>query len=289
MKADILKRLKEQGLSAYNSKTVLPLEAFESYVHPEHMPQMVKLIAPSGMVEVLRYDSTIACAAAYDATTQNNFYYDEPRFYYDFTKGQIIEEDQMGVEWMMRTNENVDTEKLYYSEVLPLAIQIAEIMTEGAYQLELGRTGILEAILACYPEEKVDLERLSYYFSRKNKRKVSETFTENSKTLELILAVMGCRGSYKRVLEEVSKLNLPESIRMWLEDIGALNMDGVTIDLTVSDRLNYYSGNVFKIYDLNAHQMILSGGMYALKENDIKGVGFSVETAVISDERMTKK
>lgn len=289
MKADILKLLSDKGLSTYNSKTVLPLDAFESYVHPEHMPQMVKLIAPSGMVEVLRYDSTIACAASYDATTQNNFYYDEPRFYYDFSKRQIIEEDQMGAEWMMGAEENVDTEKLYYTEVLPLAIQIAKTMTEGAYQLELGRTGILEAILACYPDEKVDLERLSYYFSRKNKRKVSETFTENSKTLELVLAVMGCRGSYNRVVEAVSKLNLPEAIRRWLEGIGALNIDGVTIDLTVSDRLNYYSGNVFKIYDLNAHQMILSGGMYVLKENGIKGVGFSVETAVISDERMTKR
>lgn len=289
MKAEILKLLKGKGLRAYNSKTVLPLEAFESYVHPEHVPQMVKLIAPSGMVEVLRYDSTIACATAYDPTSTNNFYYDEPRFYYDFTKGQIVEEDQMGVEWMMGAEENVDTERLYYTEVLPLAIQIAKTMTEGAYQLELGRTGILEAILACDPEEKVDLERLSYYFSRKNKRKVSETFTENSKTLELVLTVMGCRGSYNKVLEEVSKLNLPKAIRSWLEGIGALNIDGVTIDLTVSDRLNYYSGNVFKIYDLNAHKMILSGGMYTLKDNGIKGVGFSVETAVISDERMTTK
>ena len=100
---------------------------------------------------------------------------------------------------------------------------------------------------------------------------------------------MGCRGSYNKVLEEVSKLNLPKAIRSWLEGIGALNIDGVTIDLTVSDRLNYYSGNVFKIYDLNAHKMILSGGMYTLKDNGIKGVGFSVETAVISDERMTTK
>lgn len=280
MKADILKLLNAKGIRATSNKIVLPMQAFESYVHPEHVPQMVKLIAPSGMVEVLRYDSTIACASAYDATTQNNVYYDEPRFYYDFAKGQIVEEDQMGVEWMMGADEKVDTEKLYYTEVLPLAIQIAETMTEGAYQLELGRTGILEAILACEPEEKVDLERLSYYFSRKNKRKVSEAFTENSKTLERVLAVMGCRGSYNRVLDEVSKLNLPESIRMWLKGIGALNMDGVTIDLTVSDRLNYYSGNVFKIYDLNAHQVILSGGMYVLKENGIKGVGFSVETGV---------
>lgn len=278
MKSKILKQLTECGINAFYSKTVFPIQTFEPYVHPEHLSKLVKLISPSGAVEVLRYDSTIACASAFTPFTQSCFFYDEPRFYFDFDKGQIIEEDQMGIEWMVPFEETLDTENLYFEKVLPLAIQIAEIMTEGAYQLELGKTGILESIFETYPQNDVDLERLNYYFSRKNKRKVSDTLSDNRKLLDLVLTLMASRGSYQQISDHLFNIKLPSSFHTWLERIKTVDLKQLTIDLTASNRLNYYSGNVFKIYDLKAHEVIISGGMYTFSTKGVKGVGFSVET-----------
>lgn len=276
----IIEAILEKEFERIQTPTLLPLKDIEPFIHPDHHGQIAKMISPSGDVLALRYDSTLSLVVSESAKKQKSVYYMEPKFSFDFNKNCVVETMQIGIERF--TTEKDRCHDSRYFEMVSLAEELAQSLCEGPFITEVSHTDGLDSLIGTMALSNSETLKLKHTISRKNKQQSQKLMTKNKIDLEAqqkLLALMDCRGSYVEVLSKMVKLSPPEGVLAWVRTLEALDRQSkgqLVIEPTASDRLGYYRGNTFKIYDISSHREIISGGCYAFDAFGVEGVGFSI-------------
>ncbi|GAB6109758.1 ATP phosphoribosyltransferase regulatory subunit [Fusibacter bizertensis] len=282
----LIQKLKRNHLTQLFTPTVVNFSLYEKYVHEDHLKQIVKLNSPNGEIKALRYDSTISMIVSKLPENKEHFFYIEPQFLYDFDNMRIQESTQLGVELIEyqknNTNEKTNLTSNFEKCIL-LVKEISDLICVGEYQIEVSNSNLIDTLISPINLEWKSTCDLKHYISRKNERKVIDVLEKNQvakETQEELLKLMRIRGLPNKIVSTSNEVELPEEVCKWLDSIGVINKkldQSVIIDLTSSDRLTYYQGNVFKVYDLTSHKEIISGGEYVFEDFGISGCGFSIK------------
>ena len=279
-KEKAIETILEKAFKRIQTPTLLPLKTIEPFVHPDHHGQIAKMISPSGEVLALRYDSTLSLVVSEGVKKQNSVYYMEPKFSFDFNKNRVEETMQIGIERFMTQADLLDDRR--YFEMVALAEELASSICEGPFITEVSHTDGLDSLIGVMTLSSSETLKLKHYISRKNKQQSQKLMIKNRIAVDAqqqLLALMDCRGSYDEVLSKLVELSPPIGILNWVRTLEGLEKQSkgkLVIEPTASDRLGYYRGNTFKIYDILNHREIISGGCYAFDAFDVKGVGFSI-------------
>lgn len=282
----LIQKLKRNHLTQLFTPTVVNFSLYEKYVHEDHLKQIVKLNSPNGEIKALRYDSTISMIVSKLPENKEHFFYIEPQFLYDFDNMRIQESTQLGVELIeyQKNNTNEKTNLISnFEKCILLVKEISDLICTGEYQIEVSNSNLIDTLISPINLEWKSTCDLKHYISRKNERKVIDVLEKNQvakETQEELLKLMRIRGLPNEIESTSNEVELPEEVCKWLDSIGVLNKkldQSVIIDLTSSDRLTYYQGNVFKVYDLTSHKEIISGGEYVFEDFGISGCGFSIK------------
>ncbi len=284
--ASVVKKLQVNKLTQLFTPTVIDLSVYEKYVHEDHLKQVVKLISPNGEVKVLRYDSTITMITSNLVKDQDNIFYIEPQFSYDVDNMKIQETTQIGVEFLIHqpSNEKVERDKmLNFEKCLFLVKELSELICTGEYQIEVSQSKLVDILIKPITLDMRSENEIKHYISRKNERKVLDVLKRNmvnKPVQDQLLKLMRIREPLIALKHKSDEINIPREVKTWMESIDTLNEklgQSLIIDLTSSDRLTYYQGNVFKVYDLTSHKEIISGGEYYFEDYGLMGCGFSIK------------
>lgn len=287
--ASVVKKLQVNNLKQLFTPTVIDLSVYEKYVHEDHLKQIVKLISPSGEVNALRYDSTITMITSNLVNDQDNIFYIEPQFSYDIDNMKIQETTQLGVEFVINhpsvgIKEKTELEKMKsFEKCMLLVKELSELICAGEYQIEVSHSKLVDILIKPITLEVKSVNELKHYISRKNERKVLDVLKKNKvnkSEQDQLLKLMRIREPLIELKHKSVEINLPREVKTWMESICKLNEkldQSLLIDLTASDRLTYYQGNVFKVYDMTTHKEIISGGEYYFEDYGLSGCGFSIK------------
>lgn len=279
---EVIEKFKENKLIQIFTPTVGEFSAYNNYVHEDHQKEMVKLTSPNGEIQALRYDSTISMITSKLVEEEGDFFYMEPQFSYDFEQMGIVERRQLGVEYITKQpqkgkmNHNFETCMLLVKE-------ISNLLCEGEYQIEVSYSNLMDELILPLRFPSRQEEELKYYIARKNERKAIELMNKHG--IELFIQKRffeqaKIREYFDEVLMKSETLNVPEKIQTWIKSMIPLNKKlekQLIFDFNPSVYLNYYEGNIFKVYDLESHKEIISGGEYFFSEYNIRGCGFSIK------------
>lgn len=285
----VVKKLQVNNLTQLFTPTVVDLSVYEKYVHEEHLKQIVKLISPNGEVKAIRYDSTITMITSNLVKDQDRLFYIEPQFSYDSDNMKIQETIQLGVEFVIShpkvgINEKVESDKmLNFEKCMLLVKELSELICSDEYQIEVSHSKLVDILIKPITLDLKSENELKHYISRKNERKVLDVLKKNKVSKseqDQLLNMIRIREPLITLKHKSNEINLPREVKTWVESIGTLNEkldQSIMIDLTASDRLTYYQGNVFKVYDMASHKEIISGGEYYFEDYGLSGCGFSIK------------
>ena len=149
----------------------------------------------------------------------------------------------------------------------------------GEYKLEIGHAGFFDALVSKYSLDIADKENLRNYIAAKNSGEYPfSTALNNSKAVELASVIQRLFGGVE-VIEKAESLvsdnEAAKSILNYIKKvvnifINAGYSDRIIIDLGMVQKIDYYTGLVFKGYVEGVGEAVLSGGRY---DNLLSGFG----------------
>ena len=149
----------------------------------------------------------------------------------------------------------------------------------GQYKLEIGHAGFFDALISKYSLNESDKENLRNYIAAKNSGEYPfSTAFNNSMAVQLASVLQRLFGGVE-VIEKAEALiegnTEAKAILDYIKDtvqifIDAGYGDRIIIDLGMVQKINYYTGLVFKGYVEGVGEAVLSGGRY---DNLLSGFG----------------
>lgn len=277
----VIEKFKDNNLIQLFTPTVGGLSAYDYYIHEDKQKEMVKLNSPNGEIKALRYDSTISMITS-KLVEEGNYFYMEPQFSYDFEQMNIIERSQLGVEYVAKQSQQ-EKGNLNFETCMLLVKEISNLLCSGEYQIELSNSKIMDGLMSSLGLTSHQEKELKYYVARKNEHKTIEVMNKYAVDIPVqkqFLEQTRMREYLSNSVIKGEKLKIPTAIQQWIGSMVPLNNrleQELIIDFNVSAYLNYYEGNIIKVYDMESHKEIISGGEYAFPEYDIRGCGFSIK------------
>lgn len=236
--------------------------------NPLPQESMLKIIDRSGKILVMRPDCT-APIARVASTKLNNSHFPQ-RLYYNQTifrsgdahMGSENEIAQCGIELIGAPGLKGDL------EVIAMAIDTLEASGLTDYQLELGHSGFFRALTEGMELDEETKEQMHNLIERKNFAGLGE-FLDNrdlpqAEALKHIPLLFGDVS----ILNEAEKLtNVPDALAAieYLKEIYDFlqkRNSVIRFDLGLINRLDYYTGVVFRGYVRGAGRDVLAGGRY---------------------------
>ncbi len=158
------------------------------------------------------------------------------------------------------------------AEVVMLAVK-SLVAVSSAYILDLSHMGIISAMVDAIPASEEEKARIIRCIGEKNVHEMREICTgcgASDELTEKLALLIGIYGKPQEVFPKLRTvcvdsasacaLNELETIVASLESIGCVQ--GVRIDFSVVNDMNYYSGVVFRGFVDGIPEGILSGGRY---------------------------
>ena len=239
-----------------------------------------------GRLLALKPDVTLSIAKNTHATraSSEKFYYLENVYRQDRHSGAYREISQLGLEYIGALTDYAA------GEVLTLAIRTLKEISPS-FKLQLSHAGFVQSLLESLTEDERARRALTDLIRRKNLDGLGErarsvgvapaavslltAACQLSGPLEGALAQARAVAITPGMTEALAKL---ERMRSTLEAAGCL--DGVTLDFSLMNDLDYYSDIVFRGYVEGLPRAVLAGGCYSslLRKfgRDVEAVGFAV-------------
>jgi len=239
-----------------------------------------------GRLLALKPDVTLSIAKNTHATraSSEKFYYLENVYRQDRHSGAYQEISQLGLEYIGALTDYAA------GEVLTLAIRTLKEISPS-YKLQLSHAGFVQSLLDSLTVDERARRALTDLIRRKNLDDLGETaLTVGVAPAAVSLLASACQlsGPLEETLarargvaitpgmtEALSKL---DRMRASLEAANCL--DGVTLDFSLMNDLDYYSDIVFRGYAEGLPRAVLAGGCYSslLRKfgRDVEAVGFAV-------------
>jgi len=188
------------------------------------------------------------------------FRYDEPQ------AGRLREFTQGGVEFIGKRSDEVD------AEVIALAISSLSVIGIRDFKIDVGQVEFLDGLFEEFRLKGEEVEKLKAYISTKNLSWLAryvDTLDVSAEVKNVILELPelfgGCEvldkaramTSSKKAIQAVENLHGVYGV---LKDMG---MDKYLIfDLGTAQKLNYYTGIIFKGFVKDIGYGVLAGGRY---------------------------
>lgn len=147
------------------------------------------------------------------------------------------------------------------------------------YKLEIGHAGFFDALVSEYSLDENDKENLRNYIAAKNSGEYPfSTALNNSKAVELASVLQRLFGGVE-VIEKAEALvvnnKAANDILNYIKSVVQIFIDAgygdrIIIDLGIVQKINYYTGLVFRGYVEGIGEAVLSGGRY---DNLLSGFG----------------
>lgn len=235
--------------------------------------KMFKLIDTNGSILVLRPDCTLPIVRMV-STKMKNFTYPLKLCYVadvfridEEQAGKKREFRQAGVELFGVNSYKAD------AEVIITAIESLKDLGLESFQIDIGQTKLLKAILETIEIEEEKKESLVYNIENKNfivLNKLVGDLTVGEEIKSLLKELPRLFGEPKEVLGEIKKFPLTPSMleavdeleKVWhcVKEYGLGQY--ISLDLGMVTTLKYYSGVIFKGFTKDLGVVLLSGGRY---------------------------
>lgn len=252
---------------------------FEFYdtfsVEKDLAPQetMFKFFDQQGRILVLRPETTIPIARLAgtklkDACCPLRFSYVANTFRYnELGGGKQKEFTQAGAEIVGVSNPESD------AEIIATAVNCIKALGIENFQIDIGQVEFFKGIMDETGLNEKDIEQIRILIDRKDFLGVEEIVEQHSirkELKELILGLPGLFGSVDSILRKldtgilnkraVKALDNLKQVLEILDDYGL--KDYVSVDLGMVQRLNYYTGIIFRGVTYGVGFPFLSGGRY---------------------------
>lgn len=157
-------------------------------------------------------------------------------------------------------------------EVISVLLSLFRELQLGDLHLELGHAGFLKSWFDTLALSPKLVQSILMAIERKNKMQLMSITREAGiplETEEKLLSLLKAFGSPEQVLSFGKTLALNPGMEQALVELEALcsrfsNQPSLKLqlDLSFANRHNYYTGPVYKLYSLQSHQPIATGGRY---------------------------
>lgn len=269
-----------------------PMRRFEEYAlyhDNRHFLQSDRVLTfsnPDGTLMALKPDVTLSIVryAKGGGDTAEKFYYLESVYRASRASNEFAEIEQMGVEYLG----HVDRYAL--CEVTRLAVETLRAISPH-YVLDLSHMGLVDAMLDVGEIDAGRRELLFPLLRQKNGHELRRALSQMGvpeATAEGIGALCMLSGPLGETLEKAKALLPGARAQDALDELSALCRaleraglsQGVRLDLSILNDLEYYNGVVFQGYVRGVPRLVLSGGRYdSLMRRfgkDGGGVGFAL-------------
>lgn len=233
--------------------------------------QLYKMVDSKGRLIAMRPDSTIPIARLVatrlkDAKMPLRLYYIQTMYENNaLLKGHSDEVVQAGIELIGSDSRKADF------EVLSAAMETLTAFEEDKFRLEIGTIGFFkELILKLNVDEQTE-EQIRYFILNKNYPALNDLLDEigDSDAARALKQLPRLFGG-EEVFERASKLFSDEKTDKILSDLkyvyNSLSMLGyegkIIVDLGTVNRIDYYTGIVFRGYLEGLGEPVLLGGRY---------------------------
>jgi ATP phosphoribosyltransferase regulatory subunit len=294
---DILKpeervTLKLRGMyerHGYQKYRMGKFEEYELYLENKNFLGAKSIITfndADGRLLALKPDVTLSIAKNTHATraSSEKFYYLENVYRQDRHSGAYQEISQLGLEYIGALTDYAA------GEVLTLAIRTLREISP-ACKLQLSHAGFVQSLLESLTDDEHARRALTDLIRRKNLDDLSDTALKLGvapAAVSLLSAACQLSGPLPEALLRARAVAITpgmteallrlDRMRAVLEAADCL--DGVTLDFSLMNDLDYYSDIVFRGYVQGLPRAVLAGGCYSslLRKfgRDVEAVGFAV-------------
>ncbi|MBE9115452.1 ATP phosphoribosyltransferase regulatory subunit [Lusitaniella coriacea LEGE 07157] len=176
--------------------------------------------------------------------------------------GKQLEFYQSGVELLFAGGVLADT------EILLLLVECLHNLGLGEWNLVLGEAGLTRSLLSPFPDTV--REKVRYCIANLD-RVTLENLPLSPECLERALLLFDLRGKPEDVLQKVALLDLDETARETVNNLKSLvellaqNSPvslPLTLDLSLLETIDYYTGIVFEVVDATHTRILGKGGRY---------------------------
>lgn len=298
--ADTLSNLFEKF--GYCQIEIPTFENFEFYSSDKALKteDLFKLVDSSGKVLVLKPDATlpitrIAAINHHDPDEIIKLSY-FTNIYKDFSSHKEIskkELTQVGIEYFGNDSPNCE------AEVIALAILALKIFGIKNIHIDIGNVTFIEALLNETFLNNKEKDILIDYIENKNIGDIETFIKHDSRIPEkykpIILKLPRLYGKPEEVFKEMENLVVNRKMESTLNRLKQVYdyccslglKDYINVDIGFTNRMNYYSGLIFKAYLDEVGEPIISGGRYDNLSKrfgiDRPACGFSLDIVPLLD------
>ncbi len=165
-----------------------------------------------------------------------------------------------------------DIDDYIKTEVVILAVKSLKSISSD-YALDLSHLGIVSEVIESLKLTLDANKKLLEFLGEKNSQAISNLLEEqgvDGEKAKTAIEILGTYGSAEKVIDRLKKLELPKSAKAYVSQLEQLILslkelgliEGVNIDFSVVNDMNYYNGIVFKGFIAGVPTGILSGGQY---------------------------
>ncbi|MEN1968450.1 ATP phosphoribosyltransferase regulatory subunit [Lentibacillus sp. N15] len=291
------KRFATYGYQQIQTPTFENYDLYQSITGTIHTEEMIKVIAPSGKVLVLRPDVTIPITRRLAAGTQlkpeeERFFYTSNVFRNDGLVQERNEQMQAGIENFGNGSAELD------AEVITLAIHTLQDLGFDHFKLVIGHAGFFKELLDQTSLSDQETVQLQAMIQAKNFSEI-EAFLDplaiDAQSKHSLLQIPLLYGTPQTVIDRAASVALnaqmQEKVQSMLHLLEVLTVYGVeqfiTFDLGLINHMDYYSDIIFQGFVENFGKPVLMGGRYNhLAEQfnrPMPAIGFAFDTDSIMD------
>ncbi|MDD2212953.1 MAG: ATP phosphoribosyltransferase regulatory subunit [Oscillospiraceae bacterium] len=239
------------------------------FARPE---SLFKLTDAQGRLLALRYDGTVpaarmAATVLRDQPLPLRLFYIEPMYRFgDQGGGRPKAFTQAGVELLGQRSPWLD------AEAIMLAVEACRTLGLNQLQISIGQVDFFRGLTAGWPLDPEMRRKLPQYIDQKNDMAVTALLKDLSLQPDerrIIDHLLNGSGEWS-LLEELFELTTQPIARAALEDLKKIRsclakwqlLDFCSLDLSLLQDLDYYTGIVYKGFTYGVGTPVLSGGRY---------------------------
>ncbi|MBR5228478.1 MAG: ATP phosphoribosyltransferase regulatory subunit [Firmicutes bacterium] len=296
----LVKVFSDSGYRQIQTPTFEYFDLFASESVSAGTEDMYKIMDANGKMMVLRPDATIPIARMIATTHKRNdgeiklMYVTNVYRSADFRAGERREFKQAGIEYFGTCSPETD------ANVIETAIKALSAAGFSDLKTELGDSNYFSGLLDELEKDgKITLKEqtthLRELIETKNVPAIQMFADDNGiegKSREVLLALPVLFGDMDDVITRATELALNDKMREAIENVKAIkevmgDSIEISVDMGLVNRLEYYSGMIFKVYLKNTGVIVGSGGRYdqlmTKFGRDIPAVGFGLNVNTLFD------
>ena len=287
----IQKRFKTYGYQRVKTSTFEQYDLYSKVTSSINQNEMIKVIARSGEVLVLRPDGTIPITkqVAENVTTLESelrYFYVQDVFRQSVMSEESVESTQAGVEYFSESSPEAD------AEVIALACHTLKDLGFNDIKIEVGHAGFFKELIQEINFTTGELEQLKSLIKAKNIVEIEpflKSFAIDKDLKEAIGKIPLLYGNPIDVIERARSIartqKMKETLDYLLSVYEILELYGletnIVVDLGLINHMGYYSGVIFQGFVEKFGKPVLMGGRYDQLGNEfgamLPAIGFACE------------